>query len=701
MKITRKMRPAFIALSAIAMFALALAGCNNPNNPGTGPTYFTVTFETNGGSTVGPEQVRDGQTVAEPAEPTKDDHAFTAWYTDDGNRFNFNTPITDPLTLHDWVEKKEGHHLVRFITYDGSVFHYVHVLYDTTANEPHPEPSRAGHDFTAWYTDDGSQFNFTAEIEAPIYLFAGWQIRRFSVDFEMHDGTPAAPQQTVDWNDTADPPQPEPTRENHDFSGWHTEEDASSPFSFNTPITAPLTLHAHWTARQSGYHLVRFVSYGGAEFHSVQVPNGQTVSEPYPAPARVGHDFTGWYDAGGNGFIFTTPITAPVSLYAGWAQVQAQWQVSAGWEHTMGIRPDGTLWAWGNRAHGRLGDGFTGTAATAQGTPIRVGNDSDWVAVAAGFEHTTGIRADGSLWAWGNRAHGRLGDEFTGTAATAQGTPIRVGIESDWVAVSAGEQHTVGIRADGSLWAWGNRAHGRLGDEFTGTAATAQGTPIRVGNDSDWVAVSAGAAHTMGIRADGSLWAWGNRGLGRLGLGVSTVGSQSTPARVGIASDWVAVSAGAQHTMGIRADGLLWAWGNGAHGRLGNGHSGTIASTHTTHIRVGTDSDWVAVSADWEHTVGIRADGSLWAWGNRAHGRLGQGATSGVQARPIRVGTDSDWVAVSTGSQHTVGIRADGSVWAWGNGAHGRLGDGFTGTAATVQGTPVRVGTATEWDFAP
>jgi len=258
-----------------------------------------------------------------------------------------------------------------------------------------------------------------------------------------------------------------------------------------------------------------------------------------------------------------TPIR--VGAYSDWVAV------SAGNTHTMGIQADGSLWAWGNRAHGRLGDGFTGTNNTAQGTPIRVGTAYDWVAVSAGSQHTMGIRADGSLWAWGNRAHGRLGDGFTGTAATAQGTPGRVGAGYDWVAVSAGSQHTLGIQADGSLWAWGNRAHGRLGDGFTGTAATAQGTPGRVGAAYDWVAVSAGGGHTMGIRADGSLWAWGSRADGRLGQGADT-GVQATPLRV-VGSHWVAVSAGSQHTMGIRADGSLWSWGyDGSrefYGRLG------------------------------------------------------------------------------------------------------------------------------------
>ena len=103
-------------------------------------------------------------------------------------------------------------------------------------------------------------------------------------------------------------------------------------------------------------------------------------------------------------------------------------------------------------------------------------------------------------------------------------------------------------------------------------------------------------------------------------------------------------------------------------------------------VRIGTDNDWLSVSAGGNHTVGIRTDGSLWAWGSNSSGQLGDGTTTSRNT-PARIGTDNDWSSVSAGSSHTVAIRNDGSLWAWGWNSSGRLGDGTT----TQRLTPVDI----------
>jgi alpha-tubulin suppressor-like RCC1 family protein len=323
----------------------------------------------------------------------------------------------------------------------------------------------------------------------------------------------------------------------------------------------------------------------------------------------------------------------------------------------------GNTRAWGSNLNGNLGD----NSLTNRSSPVSVvGGFSDWVQVSAGGVHSLGLRANGSAWAWGLNTSGQLGGDST----TARSSPVSVvGGFGDWIQVSAGGVHSLAVRANGSAWAWGNNTSGRLGD---GTV-TARSSPVSVvGGFSDWVQVSAGDAHNLAVRANGSAWAWGLNTSGRLGDG--TITSRTSPVSVvGGFSDWVQVSAGNAHSLGVRANGTAWAWGLNGSGRLGDG---TVISRLSPVSVVGGFTDWVQVSAGTAHSLAIRANGTAWAWGLNGSGRLGDGTTT-TRSSPVSVvGGFSDWVQVSAGRYHSIGVRANGSAWAWGLNSSGQLGDG-------------------------
>ena len=280
--------------------------------------------------------------------------------------------------------------------------------------------------------------------------------------------------------------------------------------------------------------------------------------------------------------------------------------------------------------------------------------------VSAGEGHSLAIQDDGHLWAWGNNYYGQLGDS---THADSH-TPKEVSTEQ-WAAVSAGRAFTVAIKGVGTLWAWGANGLGQLGD---GTLIDRDPKQIADNSDGSWIAVSAGYSHSLALRADGSLWAWGNGGSGALGDG--TTDSHLTPTRIGNGNDWVAVSAGGSHSMALKADGSLWTWGINE-GRLGDG----TMDDHYSPTCIEPDSVWTAVSAGASQSLALKEDGSLWSWGVNYEGEVGDGTTSRRLA-PYRIA--GEWLAVTARQLHSMALKADGTLWAWGWNEYYQLGDGTT-----------------------
>jgi alpha-tubulin suppressor-like RCC1 family protein len=338
-------------------------------------------------------------------------------------------------------------------------------------------------------------------------------------------------------------------------------------------------------------------------------------------------------------------------------------------------------WTWGSNACGVLGDGTT----TSRSSPVSVvGGFTDWCQISAGSNHSLAIRTNGTAWARGWNGCGRLGDNTT----TDRSSPVSVvGGFSDWCQVSASREHSLALRTNCSLWAWGLGTCGRLGD---GTVTNRSSPVSVVGGFTDWCQVSAGCGHSLAIRTNGTAWAWGCNGCGRLGDDTTT--DRSSPVSVvGGFSDWCQISAGCAHSLAVRTNGTAWAWGNNAQGRLGDG---TVTTRSSPVSVVGGFSDWCQVSAGGSHSLAVRTNGTAWAWGLGTCGRLGDNTTTSRISPVSVVGGFTDWCQISAGDAHSLGLRTNGTLWAWGFNGQGRLGDG----TVTSRLSPVSVvGGFSDW----
>lgn len=299
--------------------------------------------------------------------------------------------------------------------------------------------------------------------------------------------------------------------------------------------------------------------------------------------------------------------------------------LSGGGKQTLALKADASLWAWGDNGKGQLG---LGEDPAQTSTPTRLG--SGYRAMAAGYIHSLALKADGSLWSFGGNVAGQLGlgtaDYTAHHTYSAHFTPTQVGSDT-YVAVSAGQQHSLALKADGSLWAFGLNNFGQLG---LGSAdRQPHPTPAQVG--TGYTALAAGS-HSLALKADGSLWAWGLNNKGQLGLGTADFDAHPTPAQVPQAAQgigYVAVAAGS-HSLALAADGSLWAWGYNYYGQLGLGD----AVHRSTPTPVG--SGYAAVAAGNMHSLGLKTDRTLWAWGKNTKGQLGLGNTDDqYQPQPV------------------------------------------------------------------
>jgi len=312
----------------------------------------------------------------------------------------------------------------------------------------------------------------------------------------------------------------------------------------------------------------------------------------------------------------------------------------------------------------------------------------DWVSVSVGFSTVLTLKNDGSLWSWGweyweyveqemehwrylEREHGGYGEPFDFPPLDQIFVnPIQVGTSTEWASVSASSGHVVAIKTDGTLWAWGANWFGQLGngevDERGGEHLILE--PIQIGTDTDWARVSANHLGTMALRTDGTLWAWGQVGswFGDGRSGSRYIPPQTTPLQIGTDTDWVSISSDG-HTVAIKADGSLWAWGNNEVGQIGNGAGGggwASGDAVLTPVQIGTGTDWAVASAGRINTFAIKSDGSLWAWGSNPRGWLGVDSLDETILTPMQVGTDTDWINVATVLERAA-FRADGSLWSW------------------------------------
>ena len=311
--------------------------------------------------------------------------------------------------------------------------------------------------------------------------------------------------------------------------------------------------------------------------------------------------------------------------------------------------------SWGFNGYGGLGDGKVVDGPSAVDMLV-TGLDS----ASAGGYHSLAAKA-GTVWSWGLSNLGQLG---LGPAVFHTTIPTQVPGLTGVAAVSAGYAHSLVMKSDGTVWAWGWNGYGQLGD---GTSVDKY-QPVQVQGLSGVVAIAAGGAHSLALLADGSIRAWGWGGVGQLGTGAPT--SSLVPVPVSGADTYTSVAAGFYHSMAVRANGSVAAWGWNSYGQVGDG----TTTDRVLPTTVAGLTGMRAVSAGLAHSLALGTDGIVRSWGLGHLGQLGRPGVWSPTAAAVPGLTGV--TAIGAGGYHSVALLAGGTVSSWGWNASGQMGDG-------------------------
>ena len=196
-----------------------------------------------------------------------------------------------------------------------------------------------------------------------------------------------------------------------------------------------------------------------------------------------------------------------------------------------------------------------------------------------------------------------------------------------------------------TMWAWGYNEAGELGLNNK----TYYSSPVQIPGTS-WSTVSSGRKSGMATRTDGTLWMWGDNPSGLLGQGDTT--DYSSPRQVPGTSWTDTISLGYNCCGAIRTDGTLWVWGNGGSGSLAQGPSN--ANTQYSSPKQIPGTTWSKIIMGGNRGAAIKTDGTLWTWGNGSRGILGQNAASDKDS-PVQI--PGTWGDVTHKNDSALGIK--------------------------------------------
>jgi len=353
--------------------------------------------------------------------------------------------------------------------------------------------------------------------------------------------------------------------------------------------------------------------------------------------------------------------------------------VSSNGSFTLVVKADGTVVGWGRDPDGQAARPVSANRVIP--APITIDLPGKVLKVAAGDTTQYALLEDGTVVSWGTNDEGQLGNGPMGATGELGRypkpsiTPVRVTGLTDVIQIEAGAKHAVALRKDGTVWAWGTRDEGAIGDGQPKTLRPVMAIgPTQVPGLQGITQIAATRLHNLALRSDGKVMAWGLNRDGQLGNGTRDNGW--TPVEVTGLDRVVAIAAGLASFAGnsfsgaVRDDGTVWTWGSGTSGVMGNGVENPSpddpGGRNLLPLQVKGLANATTLSLGFGHAAALLGDGTLRMWGHDGYGQIGAGTAGGYYPKPVPVKGITNVSAVYLGSMRSFAVRTDGSLWIWG-----------------------------------
>ncbi len=352
--------------------------------------------------------------------------------------------------------------------------------------------------------------------------------------------------------------------------------------------------------------------------------------------------------------------------------------ISVGEEHMLLLKTDGTVWSWGQNYLDRLGQGSSGTTGA---LPRQIIGLSGVVSIAAGSSYSLALKADGTVWAWGNNSDGVFGSE------RGSNVPQQIPGLSSVVGIDVGRSYSAyAIDASGNAYGWGYNGYANLG---TGPVASRDDVlaPQRIAGLADIIDLRAGGVSAAALSRSGKVYSWGGFSFSA----VSEVPGVSNAIAIGVDS----VNTTHPH-FAVLASGDVLAWGDTSSPASRCSQSSTIPAPAPISGLAAIAAVAPGVGTD----LFLDSVGQTWSCGGGSDGTQGDGTSIGTnntaaapKIGPLRVTQGGNkFVNVATGTYASAGISADGAVWTWGRQtSFGLLGTGNVASSAAVL-APAKIG---------